>query len=144
MTVIDVREEQVDDRPGEFPRVADSVVGLKHRYGYMMSIPEGSGWGDADNQSGAILKYDRQTGARLAIEFERGQMPGEPVFVPAERGKTEDDGYLMTFLYDAASDASRFVILDAATMDATPVASVELPRVPSGFHGSWIPAAVAS
>ena len=35
-----VHEEQVDDRPGEFPRVADSVVGLPHRYGYMMAIPE--------------------------------------------------------------------------------------------------------
>jgi carotenoid cleavage dioxygenase len=138
-----VHEEQVDDRPGEFPRVADSVVGLPHRYGYMMALPEEPTWDDPASLTGAILKYDRQTGARSEISFGRGHMPGEPVFVPSARNATEDDGYLMTFVYDADNDASRFVVLDAATMDPTPVASVELPRVPSGFHGSWIPASVA-
>jgi carotenoid cleavage dioxygenase-like enzyme len=49
----------------------------------------------------------------------------------------------MTYVYDASCDASSFVIMDAATMDSSPVASVELPRIPSGFHGSWIPASVA-
>ena len=57
-----VHEEQVDDRPGEFPRVADSVVGLEHRYGYMMAIPTDAATTIADDASGAILKYDRQTG----------------------------------------------------------------------------------
>ena len=33
-----VTEEQIDDRSAEFPRVADSVIGLKHRYGYMMGM----------------------------------------------------------------------------------------------------------
>jgi carotenoid cleavage dioxygenase-like enzyme len=28
-------------------------------------------------------------------------------------------------------------------MDETPVASIELPRIPFGFHGSWIPTTVA-
>ena len=77
------------------------------------------------------------------ISLGRGRMPGEPVFAPAADAKSEDDGYLMTFVYDAEADASRFVVLDAASMDATPVASVELPRIPHGFHGSWIPASVA-
>ena len=48
-----------------------------------------------------------------------------------------------TYVYDADKDASEFVIMDAASMDNTPVASVELPRIPSGFHGSWVPASVA-
>jgi carotenoid cleavage dioxygenase-like enzyme len=38
---------------------------------------------------------------------------------------------------------SRFVVYDAAAMDSTPVASVDLPRIPFGFHGSWIPTSVA-
>ena len=49
----------------------------------------------------------------------------------------------MTFVHDAASDTSRFVVHDAATMDDEPIASVDLPRIPSGFHGSWIPTSVA-
>ena len=137
-----VSEEQIDDRPAEFPRVADSVIGLKHRYGYMMGMSEG-GFPD-DNTSGVILKYDRQTGERTQIELGLGRMGGEPVFAPSASPKNEDDGYLMTYVYDAESDASRFVIMDARTMDDTPVASIDLPRVPNGFHGSWIPASVAN
>ena len=98
---------------------------------------------DPAKTSGAILKYDRDTGARAEIALGAGRVGGEPVFVPAADPKAEDDGYLMTFVYDAAKDASEFVIMDAASMDNTPVASVELPRVPSGFHGSWVAAAVA-
>ena len=139
----EVHEEQIDDRPAEFPRVADSVVGLKHRYGYMMGMSGEFGGDDPGSQSGALLKYDRDTGARLDIELGRGRTSGEPVFVPAADPKAEDDGYLMTYVHDAATDTSQFVILDAATMDQTPVASIDLPRIPGGFHGSWISASVA-
>ncbi|MBH80734.1 MAG: dioxygenase [Gammaproteobacteria bacterium] len=136
-----VHEEQIDDRSAEFPRVADDVVGLRHRYGYMMSMS-----GDNDDPasaSGAILKYDRETGQRSDIEFGQGTACGEPVFAPAADPQSEDDGYLMTYVYDAASDSSRFVVMDAKSMDQEPVASVDLPRIPGGFHGSWIPASVA-
>ena len=139
-----VTEEQVDDRAGEFPRVADSVVGLKHRYGYMMAVPAAFSYDDPMSTAGAILKYDRHTGARTEIDLGRGRMPGEPVFVAAEDGKNEDDGYLMTFVYDATSDTSELVVMDAATMSDTPIATVHLPRVPQGFHGSWIPASVVN
>jgi len=138
-----VHEEQVDDRSAEFPRVADSVIGLKHRYGYMMSMSDPGSPADPMSASGAILKYDRETGTRTDIEFGKGHVGGEPVFAASGNPTSEDDGYLMTYVYDAQTDSSRFVIMDAASMDDTPVASVDLPRVPHGFHGSWIPASVA-
>ncbi|MCC5885984.1 MAG: carotenoid oxygenase family protein [Gammaproteobacteria bacterium] len=137
-----VREEQVDDRPAEFPRVADDRIGLKHRYGYMMGMTAAFG-ADPMTTSGTLLKYDRERGSCTELSLGRGCTPGEPVFVPAAGAADEDAGYLMTFVHDADSDSSRFVIFDAASMDATPVASIALPRIPSGFHGSWIPAAVA-
>ena len=136
-----VKEEQIDDQGAEFPRVADSVVGLKHRYGYMMGM-----FGDFDDPAtarGSILKYDRETGKRNDIEFGKGRVGGEPVFVASANPSSEDDGYLMTYVYDASTDASSCVIMDAATMDNTPVATIELPRIPNGFHGSWVPASVA-
>ena len=138
-----VREEQIDDRPAEFPRVADSVVGLKHRYGYMMAIPDNPDYTDPANQTGAIIKYDRETGERTEHVLGRGRLPGEPVFVPADGGTSEDDGYLMTFVYEADTDTSSFIVLDAATMDQTPVASIDLPRIPFGFHGNWIDSSIA-
>ena len=64
-------------------------------------------------------------------------------FAPAANAKSEDDGYLMTYVHDASTDTSQFVIMDAASMDSAPVAAIDLPRIPSGFHGSWIPASVA-
>ena len=114
------------------------MIGLKHRYGYMMTMSGSGSPGDSMSASGGILKYDREKGGRTEIEFGRGCVGGEPVFAPAASAKSEDDGYLMTYVYDAQTDASSFVIMDAATMDNTPVASVELPRIPSEFHGSWI------
>jgi carotenoid cleavage dioxygenase len=134
-----VHEEQIDDQPAEFPRVPDAVVGLPHRYGYMMAIPDNPNYDDPMSQTGALVKYDRHTGRRTELSLGRGHLPGEPVFAPTANATAEDDGYLMTFVYDAERDASRFVVFDAATMEATPVASVELPRIPFGFHGSWIP-----
>ena len=139
-----VQEEQIDDRPAEFPRVADSVVGLEHRYGYMMGMADRGSPDDPMSAAGAILKYDRHTDVRTQIELGRGCVGGEPVFVPSASPTSEDDGYLMTYVHDAQSDTSRFVVMDAATMDNTPVASIELPRVPNGFHGSWIPASIAN
>lgn len=137
-----VHQRQLDDRAAEFPRVADSKIGLQHRYGYMLAVD----FADLEvstSQEGAILKYDLETGQRTDLSVGRGNMPGEPVFVPADGGSDEDDGYLMTFVYDAERDASRFVVFDAKTMDPEPVASVDLPRIPFGFHGSWIPSSVA-
>lgn len=138
-----VREEQVDDRPGEFPRVADSVVGLPHRYGYMLAI-DFTNLEHASSQEGALLKYDRTTGRRTDLQLGRGRMAGETVFVPAEGGTDEDDGYLMTFVYDADTDASQFMVFDAKTMDPDPIGSVDLPRIPFGFHGNWIPSSTVN
>jgi carotenoid cleavage dioxygenase len=138
-----VRQEQVDDLPAEFPRVADSVVGLRHRYGYMMANATESAFEEPMSAAGAILKYDRETGQRSQIDVGMGRLPGETVFVPAAGGTAEDDGYLMTYVYDASTDASDFVIFDASTMSAEPIATVHLPRVPFGFHGNWVSAAVA-
>jgi len=139
-----VQEEQIDDRPAEFPRVADSVIGLEHRYGYMMGMADNGNPDDPMSTAGTILKYDRHTDARTQIELGRGCVGGEPVFVPSASPASEDDGYLMTYVHDAQSDTSRFVIMDSASMDNTPVASIDLPRVPNGFHGSWVPASIAN
>jgi len=136
-----VHEEQIDDRSAEFPRVNDAHIAHPHRYGYMMAM---SGRPDVPaEQSGAILKYDREKNTRTSIEFGRGRVGGEPVFAPAAGATREDDGYLMTFVYDAATNSSEYVIHDAASMDPEPLARVPLPRIPSGFHGSWVPSSVA-
>jgi carotenoid cleavage dioxygenase len=61
------------------------------------------------------------------------------VFVPAANATSEDDGYLMSYVHDPATDKSDLIILDAKAMANDPIAIIHLPtRVPAGFHGSWI------
>jgi carotenoid cleavage dioxygenase len=131
-----VTERQLDDRASEFPRVPDAAVGLRSRYGYAMGMAAG---GD-ELGNGEIFKFDLADGAaRTAHVFRAGQTPGEPVFVPAEGARREDDGYLMTFVHDATTDTSHLTVLDASDIAAEPIAEIQLPRrVPAGFHGSWI------
>ena len=61
------------------------------------------------------------------------------MFVPAEGASSEDDGYLLSYVYDSAENRSDLYIVDASNVENDPVAIVHLPvRVPAGFHGSWI------
>ena len=138
-----VAERQIDDQPADFPRVPDSRIGLKHRFGYLMGFDVDMSFANAKSSSGMLLKYDQESGVRSSINVGLGRQPGEPVFVPAAGGKNEDDGYLITYVYDANTEHSECVIFDASSMSDEPVASVHLPRVPFGFHGSWVNANVA-
>lgn len=138
-----VSDDQLDDLPAEFPRVPDDRVGVQHRYGYMMANAAASAFEEPLSANGAILKYDMATGQRTSIEVGAGRLPGESSFVPREHGTTEDDGYLMTYVFDANTDSSEFAIFDASSMSNDPVATVELPRIPFGFHGNWVPTTTA-
>ena len=54
--------------------------------------------------------------------------------------RDEDDGWVLSYVYDAERNASDVVILDAKDFAGPPVAIVSLPaRVPFGFHGNWLP-----
>ena len=132
-----VKEEQLDDRPIEFPRVDERVVGRAHRFGWAASLSAGD---DVGFDGSDVVKYDHVTGTTQVHEMGRGRSTGEAVFVPADDGAAEDDGWVMSMVYDADTDRSDLVILSAADITAEPVATIHLPaRVPYGFHGNWVP-----
>lgn len=130
-----VRETRIDDRPQEFPR-HNPLVGLQqHRYGYTSEITQG-----AANLHGAVLKHDLDTGTVQAHDFGTGRGGAEPVVVPKVDGSAEDDCWILTVVYDAATDSSELHVLDAADIPGPEVARIALPqRVPFGFHGNWVP-----
>jgi carotenoid cleavage dioxygenase len=126
-----VNEEALDDRDIEFPRVAEHRVGLGNRFGYAVAT---------FGESNSIVKYDLEGGGSEAHDFGTDRIPGEAVFVPRDDSSTEDDGWLLQYVYDKPTNSSEFVVLDANDIAAAPTARVPLPqRVPFGFHGSWIP-----
>ena len=130
-----VSEEELDDRPVDFPRIRDDRVGLKYRYGYAV------GFSDDDLVCGRRFhKYDLEGSTSQIHELAPGCEAAEPVFVRAAGHSAEDDGWVLAYVYDKATDRSQLVILDATEFDKEPVARIHLPgRVPAGFHGSWLP-----
>ena len=130
-----VSEESLDDRVIEFPRFDDRRMGALYRYGYAVYAAPGADLATAT----ALIKYDFRSGASMVHDFGAGRIPSEAAFVPASETAPEDEGWLMTYVYDAARDGSDLVILDAADIGAKPVATIALPqRVPFGLHGNWI------
>ena len=130
-----VIEETIDDRPQEFPRVDERVVGRRHRYGYTVRFDAGSQ--NFEFAGGSLLRHDLAAGTTDVHDFGAGRGPSEFVMVPSSPDAGEDDGVLMGFVYDAQRDASDLVLLDAQRLE--PVAEVHLPvRVPYGFHGNWV------
>jgi carotenoid cleavage dioxygenase len=129
-----VSEEPLDDRPIEFPRINDRHNGLHNRYGYAVANAVNPDAGTS------LIKYDLESGASETHEFGPGRTPGEGAFAPASDASGEDEGWIVTYVYDRTRNATDLVVLDANRFSDAPVATVPLPvRVPFGFHGNWIP-----
>jgi carotenoid cleavage dioxygenase len=123
-----VEESQLDDRGVEYPRVDDRLAGAAARYSVAVS-------------SDALVRYDLQRGTASEQRFGgvgRGS-PSEAVFAPAVGESDELAGWYLTYVYDAETDGTDLVVIDASDFEGEPVARVRLPqRVPHGFHGNWI------
>ena len=129
-------ERQLSDRGSEFPRIDDRLVGYRNRYGYAAVDRDASG--DIAGTWATLARYDRQGGANVEHDFGKWQWPSEPVFVPRTEGSAEDDGFILCTVYDGVSDASYLAVLDAANLDAKPLAKCHLEhRIPMGFHGNF-------
>jgi carotenoid cleavage dioxygenase-like enzyme len=129
-----VREERIDDRTQEFPRVDPRVRGRRHRYTYTTSARAN----EFVEPFGTLLRHDLRTGEATAARLASGMQASEGVFVPAHGKAAEDEGWVLAVVYDARRDRSALVVLDATDFGLGPVATVTLPqRVPFGFHGIW-------
>ncbi len=116
-----VTEEQLDDVEHAFPRIDDRRTGLANRYSWaVMGRPDEPAITDAAT---GVVKYDLSDGSSTFHDFGAGRSTSEPVFVPVDGGAAEDEGWVLSFVYDKADQTSRFVVLDAADMAADPVAT---------------------
>jgi beta,beta-carotene 9',10'-dioxygenase len=99
-------------------------------YRYTWGIDAESGWLDR------IVKVD--TVDRTTTSWsDSGCSPGEPVFVAAPNAETEDEGVLLSVVFDSGSGNSFMLVLDAA--DLTELARAEAPHhIPYGFHGQFV------
>ncbi|HSF85827.1 MAG TPA: carotenoid oxygenase family protein [Acidimicrobiia bacterium] len=129
-------EEVLADRNTEFPMIHPGRFGEKNRYAWNVSINS-----DVTMYFDGLVRYDLETGAEERYAFGAGRYGSEAPFAPRPGATAEDDGYVMSFVYDAATERSELVILDAADITGGPIGRVLLPvRIPNGFHACWVPA----
>lgn len=129
-----VQRQRFNELKQEFPRLDERLVTRPYRYAYSV------GFGTGMDTAQPLYRLDLQTGQTVAHSFGPHHLPGEAVFVPRDAASAEDDGWLITLVYDAVARSSSLVVLNAQDLGGEPQAVVHLnERVPAGFHGNWIP-----
>ena len=125
--------ERIDDRPQEFPRINESLIGLRNQFGYTAGI--GAGF-----KQDTLIKVNLDSRKVEARNDTARYGYGEPVFIPREGATAEDDGYVMALRLDTETQTSDLAIFNAQAITEDPIAVVHVPaRIPNGFHGNWIP-----
>ena len=128
-------EEVLEDLAIEFPFHDRRFTGRRNRYGWFTMTRDHP----ATLDFGGFAMRDHDSGSLRVWEPGPNRHAGEAFFVAG--GEDEGDGWLFSFVYDHASNASDLVILDAMRIERGPVAEIRMPRrVPYGFHGLWVPA----
>jgi carotenoid cleavage dioxygenase-like enzyme len=133
----DVSEEAFHDFNVDFPIIDRRVQGREHRVDYGLKLTPGTE--DYPTHPTGIVKVDRQSGTTDYWSPGEAVQPDEALFVPANGQSGEDDGWLLSMVYDRAEARSEVAIIDASNVSAGPVARIAMPRrVPFGFHGTWV------
>ena len=130
-----VERTVMDQRSCEFPQVHPNHVGRSYRYAYF-----GATHDCGDNAPfQAIWKVDMTDPSQQQCwSFAPRGFVGEPVVIPRPDGQAEDDAWVMVMVFNAESNNSELVILDARNLEQGPIATLKLKHhVPYGLHGSF-------
>ena len=129
-----VSDELIHGDAIEFPVLPAARFG--HEYGpawYTVGKPE---------DGRGVARFDFQTGAFDAWRPGPGYYASEALFVPAAGAEREDQGWLVSLVYDGFARESFFAVFDADRPSAGPCAKAWLGQAtPITFHGTFIPSA---
>ena len=130
-----VKRQLVEPRACEFPTIHPQNVGYPYRYLFMGAAHHPTG--NAPLQ--AILKIDHQSSERQLWSAAPEGFVSEPIFVARPGSVEEDDGWVVTLVYNSSRHCSDVVILDGRDLHKGPVARLYLKHhIPYGLHGCWI------
>ncbi|MFO1079339.1 MAG: carotenoid oxygenase family protein [Reyranellaceae bacterium] len=132
------REEQLDDRPGEFPRFDERFCMADYRHGWTVSASPGEA--SDEPRLDSITHYDLARGRNATWSADKADRVGEPVFVPRSADAAEGDGWLLAVVWRGRENRSDLAVFEATDVARGPIALAHLSsRVPAGFHGNWRP-----
>src|SRR4051794_2914271 len=117
------------DHSMELPRIDYARVNARpYRFMYACGDRQGV-WLDE------LVKLDVRDGT-LRTWHEESCYPGEPIFVGRAGREREDDGVVLSVVFDSSTARSFLLVLDAESF--TELARAEAPHhVPLGFHGQF-------
>ena len=95
-----VKETQLDDWNGEFPRLDERHAGLSYRHGYFGCAEPGARLKSLN----AIGHIDHATGKVTRRSFGRDDGVSEPIFVPRAPDAADGDGFVLALVYRAAEN----------------------------------------
>lgn len=130
------REEMIDpDNNLEFPTYNTALTGRRTAWSYSLVQTR-----EQPHFTG-VVRQNTDTGAMQSYSDGPDTWYSEAPFAPADRARTEDDGYLVSFVWNGRERRSELQVFDARQVERGPMARVLLPRrVPAGFHATWIQA----
>ncbi len=132
-----VRSEKISDMPAEFPAINPDRECRSARFAYFASntVPGEGGL------FRSVLKMDCGNGECWLHDFGPTKVSLQPTFVPRPEGKEEDDGWIMTLVYDSATGSTEVPVFDARAIGDGPICTMRLgENAGTTFHGCWIPA----
>ena len=129
----------LSDSQVDFTSVAPAVSCQSHRYIYGAC---GSSMTESTPPQG-LVKIDCEDETKENEQKwlgEKYEWLGETIFAPKPNGKDEDDGFLLSYLFNGLTKSSELVIFDAKDIQPGPICRLALPtNVPTGLHGTWVP-----
>lgn len=122
------------DRTCEFPVVPLARSGQPDAPTYLSIHREGAEVGR--EMFGAIARFDPATGHLDVADCGDDRYPMEPIYAPD--ADDPNRGWVLTVVFDGATETSEVWIYEGDRLSAGPVARLALPSVvPMGFHGTW-------
>ena len=122
--------ELLDDVYNEFPTINNDVLGSKSRYSYHCRLV----MDESRVLFDGLIKQDVESGSSKTHEYSKDNFGGEAAFAPRQGATAEDDGYLITFVYNAREHSSELHILDAQHIEQPPLARIPIPRQAVAKH----------
>jgi hypothetical protein len=111
----------------DLPTKNPEYAGRKYKFAY------GTGHRSDGEWWNTIVKVEMDTG-RTIQWFEEHTWPSQPVFVPNPERSSEDQGLLLTLMFDGKSNRSFLLALDGQTMKEVARAWISVP-LPYTSHG---------
>ena len=137
------RERIIDDvLNSEFPVINSAYQGRRNQFSYNIVFPQG---GREEPRFPGLVKYNIDTGSYVAYSEGPQSFYNEPGFAPRDNCRAEDDGYLISYVWNDREQRSEIQIFDALgpQIGHGPIARILMPqRIPNGFHATYVSAKV--